>query len=111
MKKAPKTNKDFGAFGEQLSLLPTPIFSPIKPEKSTLPYLALLEMLKNSITQIEWLKLGYGWRLSATINVLNEMGWCVISERRLVKGKSIGIYSLPNKSSKLFSQILRKEKP
>jgi hypothetical protein len=111
MKKAPHTYKEHGAYGEQLSLLPTPEFSPKQPEKSTLPYFALREMLKDSITQIGWLKQGYGWRLSATINILNEMGWCVISERCLVNGKSIGIYSLPNKSRKLFLQLLRKEKP
>jgi hypothetical protein len=110
MKKAPKTCNAFGACGEQLSFLPSPIFSPIQPEKSTLPYLALRAMLKDSITQIDWLELGHGWRLSATINILNEMGWCVISERCLVNGKTIGIYSLPEKSKNLFSLLLRKER-
>lgn len=110
MKKAPNTSKAVGAFGEQLSLLPTPLFSPIQPEKSTLPHLALKEMLKESITQIGWLKLGYGWRLSATINILNEMGWCIISERCLVNGKSIAIYRLPKKSRKVFLHLLKKER-
>ena len=111
MKKAPTTYQRLGAYGEQLTFLPSPTFSPLKPEKSTLPYLALQEMLKDSITQIGWLKLGYGWRLSATINILNEMGWCVISERCLVNGKSIAIYRLPQKSRKLFLQLLKKELP
>jgi hypothetical protein len=111
MKKAPHTNQRDGAYGEQLTFLPSPAFSPLTPEKSTLPYLALMEMLKDSITQIVWLKLGYGWRLSATINTLNEMGWQVISERCLVNGRSIAIYRLPNKSRKHFMQLLQKERP
>ena len=111
MKEAPNTYKANGAYGEQLTFLPSPVFSPLMPEKSTLPYFALHRMLKDSITQIIWLKLGYGWRLSATINTLNEMGWCVISERCLANGKSIAIYRLPNKAIEHFIQLLKKEQP
>lgn len=109
MKKAPHTNKVLGAYGEQLSFLPRPEFSSIFPEIGTLKHLALQEMLKAPITQISWLSLGYGWRLSATINSLNKSGWNVISERCLVNGKSIAIYSLSEKSREEALTLLNKE--
>ena len=59
------------------------------------------------ITQIEWLKLGYGWRLSATINILNLQGWDVQSERVHKGETSIAIYSLTTEAQECLDDLLR----
>jgi len=109
MKKAPRTSQENGAYGEQLSFLPTPEFSAISPEIGTLTHRALQEMLKAPITQINWLSGGCGWRLSATIHLLNQKGWNVISERCLINGKSIAVYRLSEKSHVAALNLLAKE--
>lgn len=109
MKKAPNTDQRDGAYGEQLSFLPTPEFSAISPEIGTLQYRALIAMAIEPISQINWLSNGCGWRLSATVNALNNKGWEVLSERRKVNGTSIAIYSLSDKSKKMLPLLLKKE--
>jgi hypothetical protein len=75
MKKAPEPTKDQGAYGEQLSFLPTPEFCPILPPPNSAAAKALDDLLAQDVTQIDWLRDGKGWRLAAAVKVLDYLGW------------------------------------
>ena len=99
MKKAPTTVQASGA-GEQLSFLPKPVFCPILPPANSAAALALDDLLKGDITQIDWLQTGKGWRLAAAIKELDYLGWCPGSIRVLCNGwsRKIARYSLTEKA-------------
>jgi hypothetical protein len=59
----------------QLSFLPEPPFFSITPRRGRLPERALFDLAESDITQLDWLKSGNGWRLSAPIKVLGHLGW------------------------------------
>ena len=109
MKKAPHTYQENGAYGEQLSFLPTPLFSAISPEIGTLQHRALRAMMQKPITQIDWLSSGNGWRLSAAINSLKNKGWNIKSERYIANDKQIAIYSLSPESLAFLQKLLNQE--
>lgn len=75
MKKAPTTYQASGAYGEQLSFLPTPEFCPILPPPNSAASVALHDLLGRDITQIDWLREGKGWRLAAAVKELDYLGW------------------------------------
>lgn len=104
MIKAPSTYRASGALGEQLSFLPPLSFSPTLPNEKSLLFVALRAMSKAPITQIDWLESRHGWRLAAIIKNLNYLGWQVSSERQLMSGKSIAIYSLSERAKTLINQ-------
>lgn len=86
MRKAPAPSKVTGAFGEQLSFLPPPPFCPILPKPYSKAWLALVDMVDGPITQIDWLNMGRGWRLSAAFKALDYLGWPLDSEWVLAEG-------------------------
>ena len=110
MKKAPSTFQASGALGKQLSFLTYPKFCPILPNEGSLPRRALIEMSASPITQIEWLKLGFGWRLSATINILNLQGWGIQSNRVQKGAISIAEYSLTTEARECLEDFLKDTK-
>ena len=85
-RKAPAPTKTQGAYGEQLSFLPPPPLSPTMPSLHSKPWLALVDMMEGPITQIDWLNMGRGWRLSAAFKALDYLGWPVGSEWVLADG-------------------------
>ncbi len=106
MKKAPSTVEVSGARGEQISMPPQAEFCPNLPKQGSLPFIALAAMAKEPITQIDWLEKGYGWRLSSTINKLNNFGWNVQSRRVDLRGTTIAIYSLKESTQQMVSLLL-----
>lgn len=97
-RKAPRPTKVQGAFQEQLSLIPKPPFCPILPPAHSAAAQALSDLLEGSITQIDWLKRGHGWRLAAAVKELDYLGWCPDSIRVSVGewARPIALYSLPD---------------
>lgn len=86
---------------EQLSFLPTPEFAPLLPPSGSKAEQALIDMLEHEyITQIDWLRSGKGWRLSAAVKALDYLGWEPTSMRVLADGWGVKIarYSLPTKA-------------
>ncbi len=107
-KKTPPPSKAIGVNSEQLSFLPPPPLSPTMPTAQSAAWLALRDMLTGPITQIDWLKLHRGWRLSAAIKTLDYCGWPVNSE--WVHGvwpNPIKRYFLPEAAHKLAAERLR----
>jgi hypothetical protein len=87
---------------EQLSFLPTPEFSPLLPPRGSAAEKALEDLLAHEhLTQIDWLKSGKGWRLSAAVKVLGYLGWKPESTRIKVDGWGVKVarYSLPPKAT------------
>lgn len=84
--KAPAPSKVSGAHGEQLSFLPPPPLSTTMPSLHSKAWLALLDMTQGPVTQIDWLNMGRGWRLSAAFKALDYLGWPVGSEWVLADG-------------------------
>lgn len=80
MKKAPTPSTASGAYGEQLSFLPTPVLCPAMPRRTTKAWLALLDMTRAPITQIDWILMGRGWRLAAAIKALRYAGWQIVAD-------------------------------
>lgn len=79
-KKSPAPSKAHGDFGEQLSFFPPPELSVVLPTYKSRNGQALLHLSIGAITQEEWLEIGRGWRLAATINALKQMGWPIASD-------------------------------
>lgn len=98
--ETPTSDQASGVSGEQLSFLPTPVFCPILPPANSAAALALDDLLKGDLTQIDWLKAGKGWRLAAAIKELDYLGWCPNSIRVKCNGwsRKIARYSLPEKA-------------
>lgn len=83
---------------EQLSFLPEPEFFPIRPPRGSLAEQALFDLIDRDLMQPDWLK--NGWRLAASIKVLDYLGWEPQSIRVPYPGKTrpIARYSLPLKA-------------
>ena len=109
MKKAPTLSKASGADGEQLSFLPLPPFSPISPPSNSKAAHALADLSKGSVTQLDWLKSGHGWRLSAAVKELGYLGWQPKSILVQVEGwlKPIARYSLTQEAMQAARATLR----
>ena len=106
--EAPTPSKVSGASGEQLSFLPVPEFSPKLPMKGTLAWDALLTLLQRDLTHIDWLEMGNGWRLAATVKELDYAGWCPRSVPVNVPGckREIARYSLSPKAKRAAAAML-----
>ena len=99
MKKAPAPTKTQGAAGQD-ELFDLPAFCPILPPANSATATALDALLEGSITQIDWLNRGHGWRLAADVKQLDYLGWCPESIRIRVSGRArpIALYSLPERA-------------
>ena len=76
MKKAPTHDQAHGAYGEQLSFLPPPPFSPTWPARGTLADKALgLLMNGRMIDHPDFENITQSWRLGAVIFTLRTLGW------------------------------------
>ena len=101
MKKAPAPTKTQGAFREQLSFLPKPVFSPKWPSHTTIAGRGLNELLQGEWLDHQNLIDGVSsWRLSAYVKTLKYMGWPIEtfpkhSPSKQCPGRSIAIYALP----------------
>jgi ABC-type phosphate transport system auxiliary subunit len=81
----------------QLAFWPAPLFNAQWPSAGTNADKLLMELAKRGpITQLEWLALGMGWRLAATVNELNRLGWRLTEARTHRRGCDVSIseYSL-----------------
>lgn len=81
----------------QLAFWPEPPLNPQWPNVGTNAAKLLHELAsRGPITQIEWLALGMGWRLAATVNELNRLGWRLAEVRTHRWGCDVSIseYSL-----------------
>jgi hypothetical protein len=96
MKKAPRPSKVRGAIG-QGELFDVPVFCPSLPPTNSYAAQALHDLLNGSLTQLDWLQRGLGWRLAAAIKELDYLGWCPDSVRVKCAGwaRPIARYSLP----------------
>jgi hypothetical protein len=96
MKKAPRPSKVRGAIG-QGELFDVPVFCPSLPPANSYAAQALHDLLNGTLTQLDWLQRGLGWRLAAAIKELNYLGWCPVSVRVKCTGwaRPIARYSLP----------------
>ena len=104
MRKAPDRTNDTGAYGEQLSFLPTPPFCPSLPPADTNAEQALIDLIERPrLMQIDWLRERKSWRLSAAIFDLNQLGWEVQSHRT---DKGQAIYSLNTKAKQTAYRLL-----
>jgi hypothetical protein len=82
---------------EQQAFWPAPLLNAQWPNSGTNAAKLLHELAsRGPITQIEWLAMGMGWRLSATVNELNRMGWRLTEVRTRRPGCDVSIseYSL-----------------
>ena len=98
--ETPTSDQASGVSGEQLSFLPTPVFCPILPPPHSAASVALDDLMQGSITQLDWLQRGMGWRLAAAVKELDYLGWCPESIRVKCNGwgRKIALYSLPAKA-------------
>ncbi|WP_291939252.1 hypothetical protein [Limnohabitans sp.] len=82
---------------EQRAFWPTPLLNARWPAVGTHADKLLQELAsRGPVSQIEWLALGMGWRLAATVNELNRMGWRLTEARTHRRGCDVSIseYSL-----------------
>jgi hypothetical protein len=82
---------------EQQAFWPEPLLNAQWPSPGTSADKLLMELASSGpITQIEWLALGMGWRLAATVNELNRLGWRLVEARTHRRGCDVSIseYSL-----------------
>ncbi len=81
----------------QGELFQCPKFTPTIPTAGTRAALALDDLKRRPITQLDWLRPGRGWRLAAAVKELDYLGWPVRSERVKVAqcARPIALYSLP----------------
>lgn len=72
-------------YNSQISLFSNeelPLPPPKLPSRFSRPYRLLCELARGaSITQLEWLYEGEGWRLAADVKELKYKGWEVFSHR------------------------------
>jgi len=88
-------------------LVPAP-FSPMPPAHGSRAELLLHTLCaRKSVTQPEWLALGQGWRLAATVKELDYLGWQVRRIRVEVNGcsKPIAQYSLSGRARRLAAAM------
>lgn len=85
---------------EQLSFLEEPDFMPLLPPAGSDAELALGDLCKGPLTQIDWLNAGKGWRLAAAIKQLDYLGWEPRSMMAKCSGwkRAIARYTLPAKA-------------
>lgn len=101
MRKAPRPTKVQGAFSQQLSFLPTPVFSPKWPSNTTIAGRVLNELLHGEWLDHQDLIDGVSsWRLAAYVKSLKYMGWPIESFPKPAPfpncpGRCIAIYALP----------------
>ncbi len=101
MNKAPTHANASGAYGEQLSFLPTPALSVKWPKETTVAGLVLSELLEGSFLDHQDLIDGVSsWRLAAYINQLRNDGWPVETIERPAPSEGcpsrcIALYALP----------------
>jgi len=92
---------------EQIPMFEGPAFMPLMPSPGTLPEQALFDLMTMpEVSQIDWLKSGYGWRLAPAIKVLNYLGWCVQSVLATPPGRKrpIAFYSLSEQAKQAMRQ-------
>lgn len=77
--KAPTRDQASGAFSEQNELFDLPAFCPILPPANSAAAQALADLCAGDVTQIDWLRDGKGWRLSAAVKELDYLGWEPVS--------------------------------
>ncbi|MFO1262784.1 MAG: hypothetical protein U1E84_05490 [Rhodoferax sp.] len=103
MKKAPTQTNATGAYGEQLSFLPPPPFSPSWPTKGTLADRALgMLMDGRMIDHPDFECSTQSWRLGAVIFTLRTLGWPIDtieipSPTEQCPDRVIALYHLPGK--------------
>lgn len=103
MKKAPNATNESGAFCEQLSFLPQPVFCPTWPTKGTLADSALIMFMDGRmIDHPEFEDATQSWRLAAVVFQLRELGWPIESieipsPTAEAPGRSIAMYYLPTR--------------
>lgn len=66
---------------EQPGLFPLPDGTP-PPAPTGEDLAVLLELANGGFTQRDWLRMGGGWRLAASINRLKDAGWPMVKTRR-----------------------------
>jgi hypothetical protein len=100
-----------GFQGKQLSFLPTPEFCPILPPAHSAAAVALDDLLRRDISQVDWLREGKGWRLAAAIKELGYLGWEPKSILVLCRGwsKPIARYSLGATAKRTVFALRTKE--
>lgn len=105
----PQTGQASGGSLEQAELFELPKFSPTLPPANSHAQKALSDLLRQDLTQLEWLTWGRGWRLSAAIKELNYLGWKVISFKVKHHGwlKPIARYSLSAQAKAYATRALR----
>lgn len=98
--ETPTSDQASGVSGEQNELFDLPAFCPILPPANSSAEQALTDLLARDLTQIDWLREGKGWRLSAAVKSLGYLGWEPISimVRHPAWPKAIARYSLPAKA-------------
>ena len=101
MKKAPTHDQAHGAYGEQISFLPTAEFSPKWPKHTTFAGIVLGELLRGSFLDHQDLISGVSSsRLAACINKLKNNGWPIQSMQKPAPSEQcptrcIALYALP----------------
>lgn len=73
--ETPTPSTASGVSCEQSELFGTPQLCPSLPTKGTRAWHALMTLAHRDLTQLDWLRMGYGWRLAATIKHLDYCGW------------------------------------
>lgn len=102
MKKSSDAAKQCEDYGKQLSLLPTAELCPSWPSEKSRENVALSLLFKGALNQLEWLRLGHGWRLAAVIKNLDYMGWRPVSNLISVGNqKNIASYEFPEEIRKI----------
>ncbi len=96
--------------GEQLSFLGPAPLSPSMPAPYSKAWLALAALTQGPLTQLDWLNMGRGWRLSAAVKELGYLGWPVESEWVLADGwpKPVKRYSVRPDGLALAAERLKR---
>lgn len=101
MTQTPDTRQSIGACTEQLSLFPSPEFSPIWPAATTIAGRVLAELLRGNALDHEDLIVGCrSWRLAAYVHDLKQKGWPIEAHEKPAPlphfaGRFIASYALP----------------
>lgn len=79
----------------QGELFQCPKFTTTFPTAGTRAALALDDLKRRPITQLDWLRPGRGWRLAAAVKEFDYLGWTVRAERVKVAqcARPIALYS------------------
>lgn len=102
IKKSSDACKQHEDYGQQISLLPTAEFCSIWSSEKSRENVALNLLFDGALNQLEWLKLGHGWRLAAVIKNLDYMGWRPLSKLLSIGNqRNIACYELPEEIRKI----------